>query len=41
MGLPSCGPRGGQYERWKDFADDLDGWTVPDLVNPEDVNALR
>jgi hypothetical protein len=24
MGLPSCGPRGGQYERWKDFADDLD-----------------
>jgi 4-hydroxyphenylacetate 3-monooxygenase len=37
----------GQYARWKDFADscmaeyDLDGWTVPDLVNPDDVSALR
>jgi aromatic ring hydroxylase len=37
----------GQYERWKSFADscmaeyDLDGWTVPDLVNPDDVSALR
>jgi len=37
----------GQYERWKAFADscmaeyDLDGWTVPDLVNPDDVSALR
>jgi 4-hydroxyphenylacetate 3-monooxygenase len=37
----------GQYERWKSFADscmaeyDLDGWTVPDLVNPDDVNSLR
>ena len=36
----------GQYERWKGFADrcmteyDLDGWTVPDLVNPDDVSAL-
>jgi aromatic ring hydroxylase len=37
----------GQYERWKAFADscmaeyDLAGWTVPDLVNPDDVSALR
>lgn len=37
----------GQYERWKAFADscmaeyDLDGWTVPDLVNPADVAMLR
>jgi aromatic ring hydroxylase len=37
----------GQYERWKNFADscmaeyDLDGWTVPDLINPDDVSALR
>ncbi|HEX4617542.1 MAG TPA: hypothetical protein VH230_16700, partial [Stellaceae bacterium] len=37
----------GQYEHWKSFADscmaeyDLDGWTVPDLVNPDDVSALR
>jgi aromatic ring hydroxylase len=37
----------GQYERWKSFADqcmaeyDLSGWTVPDLVNPDDVSALR
>ncbi len=37
----------GQYERWKGFADscmaeyDLDGWTVPDLVNPDDVSVLR
>ena len=37
----------GQYDRWKSFADscmaeyDLDGWTVPDLVNPDDVNSLR
>jgi 4-hydroxyphenylacetate 3-monooxygenase len=36
----------GQYERWKAFADtcmaeyDLDGWTVPDLVNPDDVSVL-
>jgi aromatic ring hydroxylase len=36
----------GQYERWKSFADscmaeyDLDGWTVPDLVNPDDVSVL-
>jgi len=37
----------GQYDRWKGFADqcmaeyDLDGWTVPDLVNPGDVSVLR
>src|SRR5207253_285310 len=37
----------GQYERWKSFADscmaeyDLDGWTAPDLVNPDDVSSLR
>jgi aromatic ring hydroxylase len=37
----------GQYERWKSFADscmaeyDLDGWKAPDLVNPDDVSALR
>lgn len=36
----------GQYERWKSFADDcmaeydLDGWTAPDLVNPDDVSVL-
>jgi aromatic ring hydroxylase len=36
----------GEYERWKGFADacmaeyDLDGWTVPDLVNPDDVSVL-
>ena len=34
-------------QRWKSFADscmaeyDLDGWTAPDLVNPDDVSALR
>ena len=37
----------GQADRWKAFADscmaeyDLDGWTVPDLVNPDDVSTLR
>ena len=37
----------GQYDRWRSFADqcmaeyNLDGWTVPDLVNPNDVSALR
>jgi 4-hydroxyphenylacetate 3-monooxygenase len=36
----------GQYERWKSFADqcmaeyDLNGWTVPDLVNPDDVSVI-
>ena len=37
----------GQYERWKSFADqcmteyDLKGWTVPDLINPDDASVLR
>jgi 4-hydroxyphenylacetate 3-monooxygenase len=37
----------GQCERWKSFADqcmaeyDLNGWTVPDLVNPDDVSVVR
>ena len=37
----------GQYERWKSFADqcmaeyDLTGWTVPDLINPDDASVLR
>jgi len=36
----------GQADRWKAFADqcmaeyDVHGWTVPDLVNPDDVSAL-
>jgi aromatic ring hydroxylase len=36
----------GQYERWKSFAQscmaeyDLDGWTAPDLINPDDVSVL-
>jgi 4-hydroxyphenylacetate 3-monooxygenase len=36
----------GQCERWKSFADqcmaeyDLNGWTVPDLVNPDDVSVV-
>lgn len=36
----------GQADRWKAFADscmaeyDLDGWTVPDLTNPDDVSVL-
>jgi len=36
----------GQAAQWKAFAEscmaeyDLDGWTVPDLVNPDDVSAL-
>jgi 4-hydroxyphenylacetate 3-monooxygenase len=36
----------GQYDRWKGFADqcmaeyDLDGWTAPDLINPDDVSVL-
>ncbi len=34
----------GQVDRYKGFAEqclaeyDLDGWTVPDLINPDDVN---
>jgi 4-hydroxyphenylacetate 3-monooxygenase len=37
----------GEASRWKAFAEscmaeyDLDGWTVPDLVNPDDVSVLR
>ena len=37
----------GQAAKWKAFADqcmaeyDLDGWTVPDLVNPDDVSVLK
>ena len=37
----------GQVERYKGFAEqcmseyDLDGWTVPDLVNPDDVSHFR
>ena len=37
----------GDADRWKRFADtcmaeyDLDGWTVPDLINPDDVSVLR
>ena len=36
----------GQYDHWKAFAEncmaeyDLSGWTVPDLVNPDDVSML-
>jgi aromatic ring hydroxylase len=36
----------GEAKRWKAFAEscmaeyDLDGWTVPDLVNPDDVSVL-
>jgi 4-hydroxyphenylacetate 3-monooxygenase len=36
----------GQVERYKGFAErcmaeyDLDGWTVPDLINPDDVNII-
>jgi 4-hydroxyphenylacetate 3-monooxygenase len=37
----------GQAQRFRGFAEqcmaeyDLDGWTVPDLVNPDDVNLFR
>ena len=37
----------GQAAKWKAFAEwcmaeyDLEGWTVPDLINPGDVSALR
>jgi len=37
----------GQADRWKALTDscmaeyDLGGWTVPDLVNPDDVSVLR
>ena len=36
----------GQAAEWKAFADqcmseyDLAGWTVPDLINPDDVSVL-
>jgi 4-hydroxyphenylacetate 3-monooxygenase len=38
---------GGQAQRLREFAEqcmaeyDLDGWTVPDLVNPDDVSLFR
>ncbi len=34
----------GQVDKYKGFAEqciaeyDLDGWTAPDLINPDDVN---
>lgn len=37
----------GDADKFKDFADqalseyDLTGWTVPDLINPDDVSAIR
>ena len=37
----------GQYDRWKGFAEscmaeyDLDGWTMQDLINPDDVTVFR
>jgi 4-hydroxyphenylacetate 3-monooxygenase len=37
----------GQLDQYKGFAEqclaeyDLDGWTVPDLINPDDVNLIR
>src|SRR5438105_8321575 len=37
----------GQAQRWKEFTEscmaeyDLDGWTTPDLINPDDVSVLR
>jgi 4-hydroxyphenylacetate 3-monooxygenase len=36
----------GQSAKYKGFAEqcmseyDLDGWTVPDLINPDDVSAV-
>ena len=36
----------GQIDRFKGFAEqcmneyDLDGWTVPDLINPDDVSYI-
>jgi 4-hydroxyphenylacetate 3-monooxygenase len=36
----------GDAERYRGFAEecmaeyDLDGWTVPDLINPDDVNVV-
>ena len=37
----------GATARYKGFAEqcmaeyDLDGWTVPDLISPDDVSAIR
>ncbi len=37
----------GQLDKYKEFAEqclaeyDLDGWTAPDLINPDDVNLFR
>ena len=37
----------GQTQKYRGFAEqcmaeyDLNGWTVPDLVNPDDVSAIR
>ena len=37
----------GEADRWKQFSAscmaeyDLDGWTVPDLINPDDVSVLH
>ncbi len=37
----------GQAATYKGFAEqcmaeyDLDGWTVPDLINPDDINLIR
>ena len=37
----------GQAEQFKGFAEqcmaeyDLDGWTVPDLINPDDINVIK
>lgn len=37
----------GQAERYKGFAEqcmaeyNLDGWTVPDLITPDDVNIIK
>ena len=36
----------GAAKRYKGFAEkcmaeyDLDGWTVPDLINPDDISAI-
>jgi hypothetical protein len=46
--VPLCGAlASGQCGRRKGFADaclggyDLDGWSVPDLTNPDDVAVVR
>jgi 4-hydroxyphenylacetate 3-monooxygenase len=46
MGVLFAAMGSGQADRYKGFAEqcmseyDLDGWTVPDLINPDDVSAL-